>query len=76
MIQRAEKFSPNSVEKDKAILDTVAARLMTAGHQVDTVSEEHQYAPERYDRIMTMGRLPETLDRLRSLPAINSSVGI
>ena len=36
MIQRAEKFSPNSVEKDKAILDTVAARLMTAGHQVDT----------------------------------------
>ena len=25
---------------------------------------------------MTMGRLPETLDRLRSLPAINSSVGI
>ena len=76
MIQRAEKFSPNSVEKDKAILETVGARLMAAGHQVEYVSEEQAFSAEHYDRILTMGRLPETLDRLRHLNAINSSAGI
>ena len=76
MIQRAEMFSPNSVEKDKAILETVGARLMAAGHQVDYVSEEQPIAPEQYDRVMSMGRLPETLDKLRNLDAINSSAGI
>ena len=76
MIQRAERFSPNSVEKDRAILEAVGARLMAAGHRVDYTSEEQEYTPEQYDRIMTMGRLPETLDRLRQTDAINSSVGI
>ena len=76
MIQRAERFSPNSVEKDRAILETVGAKLMAAGHQVDLVSEEAEYAPEQYDRILTMGRLPETLNRLKGLNAINSSAGI
>ena len=76
MVKRAEKFSPNSVEKDKAILETVGARLMAAGHQVDMVSEEQQLAPEHYDRIMTMGRLPETLEKLSELNTINSSAGI
>ena len=76
MVQRAEKFSPNSVEKDRAILETVGARLMAAGHQVDMVSEELLTSPERYDRIMTMGRLPETLDKLSGLQTINSSEGI
>ena len=76
LVQRAEKFSPNSVEKDKAILEAVGARLMAAGHQIDMVSEEALEAPEQYDRIMTMGRLPETLDKLKALNAINSSTGI
>ena len=34
LIQRAPQFSPNSVEKDKAILDAVGARLSAQGHQV------------------------------------------
>lgn len=76
MIQRAERFSPNSVEKDRAILEAVGARLAATGHQVDYVSEEQPYAPERYDRILSMGRLPETLERLRGLNTINSSRGI
>ena len=76
MIQRAEKFSPNSVEKDRAILETVGAKFMAAGHQVDYVSEEQPKAPELYDRVMSMGRLPETLDKLSNLDAINSSAGI
>lgn len=76
MIQRAERFSPNSVEKDRAILETVGAKLTAAGHQVDLVNEEAEYAPEQYDRIMTMGRLPETLAKLQTLNTINSSDGI
>ena len=40
MIQRARQFSPNSVEKDRAILETVAERLRCKGHQVEIVSEE------------------------------------
>ena len=76
MIQRAERFSPNSVEKDLAILETVGAKLAAAGHQVGLVSEQQTFSPAQYDRIMTMGRLPETLDKLRGLNAINSSSGI
>ena len=76
MIQRAERFSPNSVEKDRAILEAVGTRLMAAGHQVDYQSEETLNNPGQYDRIMTMGRLPETLEKLRGLDAVNSSEGI
>lgn len=76
MVQRAERFSPNSVEKDQAILETVAARLMAVGHQVDMVNEENMGVFGSYDRIMTMGRLPETLDKLRTMNTINSSAGI
>ena len=39
MIQRAARFSPNSVEKDLAILEAVAGRLRGEGHEVSVVSE-------------------------------------
>ena len=76
LIQRAERFSPNSVAKDRAILDTVGARLLAAGHEVELVSEQQPFCPEGYDCIYSMGRLPETLARLEGLNAINSSEGI
>ena len=76
LIQRAERFSPNSVAKDRAILETVGARLLAAGHEVDTVSEEQPFSTDGYDRIYSMGRLPETLEKLQGLNAINSSEGI
>jgi hypothetical protein len=76
LIQRAERFSPNSVEKDRAILDTVGARLLAAGHEVESVSEEQPFCSDGYDRIYSMGRLPETLTELEETNAINSSEGI
>lgn len=76
LIQRAERFSPNSVAKDRAILDIVGARLLAAGHEVELVSEQQPFCPEGYDCIYSMGRLPETLARLKGLNAINSSEGI
>ena len=51
LIQRAERFSPNSVENDKAILQAVGARLTAAGHQVDMISELALNVPLAYDAI-------------------------
>ena len=43
MLQRAPQFSPNSVEKDFAILKAVAARLSASGHAVTISSETSQW---------------------------------
>jgi hypothetical protein len=65
MVQRAEQFSPNAVDKDRAILDAVAERLHRQGHQVSTVSETALAVddPNRPEWVFSMGRLPETLRR-------------
>lgn len=76
LIQRAEVFSPNSVEKDRAILHTVGEKLCAAGHEVQMVSEEQPFEPVGYDRIFSMGRLPQTLQRLQGFKVINSSEGV
>ena len=88
MIQRAERFSPNSVEKDLAILEAVAERLRQQGHDV-TILPEDAFGQE-YTRgqevtrvlpqcIFSMSRLPETLQWLKSLQSvkiINSPEGV
>lgn len=76
LIQRAEVFSPNSVAKDKAILEAVGARLLAAGHTVQQVSEQQAFDPSCFDAIFSMGRLPETLDKLKGFNVINASKGI
>ena len=79
MIQRAPQFSPNSVEKDFAILEAVAARLSTQRHEVSIVSEDSLQAIVNADVIFTMGRLPETQQTLKKLSGcciINAPVGI
>ncbi len=80
MIQRAERFSPNSVGKDKAILDSVADKLRQRGCEVRMIQE----TPERPERaevpavVLTMGRLSETLAWLKTLDTriINSPQGV
>ena len=69
MIQRAPQFSPNSVEKDKAILDAVAERLLARGHQVESIVEGESCLSVA-DAIFTMGRLPGTLAALKQLQGI------
>lgn len=59
-IQRDERFSPNSVEKDLAILQAVVGPLG------GTVVPEAQFAACS-DLILSMARLPETLSRLKAL---------
>ena len=84
MIERAEQFSPNSVEKDRAILEAVAERLRLRGCEVTTVSEvslgSHTgsdplcfagFAQEGQTpcAILSMARLPETLEWLKAQDA-------
>ena len=83
-ILRAERFSPNSVEKDRAIMMSVVQRLQDKGYEVDVMSEEvlathHSLLTTgHYTTVLTMGRLPETLSRLKELKikVINAPEGV
>ena len=90
-VSRAERFSPNSVERDKAIFQAVIHRLQEHGDDVRLVSEErlediseyseyseYSECSESYDLVITMARRPETLMWLKSLgvTCVNSPEGI
>ena len=83
-ITRAERFSPNSVEKDRAIMEAVADRLRTRGCEVCIISEDslaspdHPDYPESPDLILTMGRRPETLAWLKysGVEVVNTPEGV
>lgn len=72
MIKRAEVFSPNSIEKDEAILTAVADLLLQRGHEVMSLKEEEVLTADRVwpDTIFTMGRWPTTLDWLKGLQGV------
>lgn len=63
-IYRAERFSPNSVEQDKAILDAVGENLLSRGYDVHYVGE-HSLTRDMYaDVFLTMGRETSAMDIL------------
>lgn len=69
-IYRAKSYSPNMVEKDKAILDSVASKLRIRNHVVECVSEDvidFKDYDFGFDVIFSMARLPKTLHWLKSL---------
>jgi len=63
-IRRAERYSPNCVDKDAAILDGVSQLLLREGYDVRTVGEESAWAVGVASAYISMGRKPETLARL------------
>ncbi len=81
-ISRARNYSPNSVEKDAAILDCVVDRIVNAGFAVATISEEvSQDIRPRYGICLSMGRNAATLDMLdsqesRGAVVMNASRGV
>ena len=86
-VSRAERFSPNSAERDRAIFQAVIDRLQKHGDEIRLVSEDSLSAPESSgypdypgtpDLILTMARRPETLTWLDSfgIVSINSPEGI
>ena len=80
-VSRAERFSPNSVERDRAIFQAVIDRLQRRGDEVFLVSEDSLDPPESPvspDVLLTMARRPGTLRWLASfgVPCINAPEGI
>lgn len=82
-IYRAPRFSPNSQDRDAAILQAVATRL-NAKHEVHLI-EELQFMSSPVDRdiqgVFSMARHPESLTRLKELetkgiPVFNSAQGL
>ncbi len=67
-IYRSEKFSPNMVSNDKAILDAVADELRAKGNEVDTMSEDElsslSYDISDYDKAFGMLRNTDTITKL------------
>lgn len=66
-VGRAERFSPNCVEKDKAILNSVGGVLMAKGYEVRAVAEEKPWPEEVAAAYITMGRSTNTLQRLEEM---------
>ena len=82
-IYRSSRFSPNMERDDMAIMNAVADRLLSCGHQVFRILEDDlsDIGSRTPDKVYTMGRLDKTLDVLQQLEmqgvmVINSSMGI
>ena len=83
-ITRAEQYSPNSVVKDRAIMNAVADRLRKKGWEVCLISEDNLKSLDCQgnqglpDIILTMGRRPETLAWLKHIGVVtvNSPEGV
>lgn len=75
-IYRAKRYSPDSVEKDRAILDATMQKLSTRGFAVSTVSEEAILATSSLPTAscyLSMARSEKVLQMLQDKPCINSS---
>lgn len=79
-IYRAEEFSPNMADCDKAILDCVAEKLSLLGHQIEMQKEEMLKInnSESYSLILSMARRESSLRIIEesNIPAINSPSSI
>lgn len=81
-ILRAEQFSPNSVEKDRAVMMATVALLRAKGCEVTVLSETELCSDDisqgDYSAVLSMGRLPSTLRQLQAMavPVVNSPEGV
>ena len=68
-VSRAERFSPNSVEKDAKILDCLCKALMHYGYGVETRGEESVGLSVKKRVYVSMARSAEALDFLSEAEA-------
>jgi hypothetical protein len=76
-VQRSERFSPNSVDKDRLILEAVGRELsqLTEGGEVPVVGEEAWVAaPTKADVILSMARTEDALRLEAQLEAAGTTV--
>lgn len=76
-VYRDNRYSPNSAEKDRAILDAVGKRLSARGHSVSFVHEKELNVVNA-DLCLSMARSPEALRILSEsgVRCVNSAEGI
>ena len=55
-VSRAQRYSPNSVERDAAIFKIVCANLLASGAEVAVVDEDELRNAEGYEAIFSMAR--------------------
>ena len=80
-IGRAERYSPNSVDKDAAILRCVADVLRQKGFDVETTAETDFGGGIGADAYLSMGRAARTLEQLAGLEekgavVVNGTAGV
>lgn len=80
-ISRAERFSPNSVDKDAAILEGAADELRRAGYEVVILAETDFSGAADALACISMGREPSTVEMLKRMesagvPVVNSGSGV
>lgn len=80
-VYRSSIYSPNSVEKDKRILDAVAEGLKNKDFAVDVISEDELYDEMHYDVVFSMARSEGAIQILSSFAkngalVINSAIGL
>lgn len=71
-IYRDERFSPNSVKNDRAILDAVLSKLHR--HDVVAISEQQLNEQHRAALYLSMGRLPRTIKLLKQFEHQNQAI--
>lgn len=77
-VRRDDRFSPNSIENDREILQTVCRLL---GNDIEMVDETRLSETCDADVYLSMGRLPETIRLLKTFEdqgaiVINSAYGV
>ena len=78
LVYRAPQYSPNAVVKDRAVLEETGHNLLLQGVDIQYIDEERLTDCLNTDMILTMGRLPQTQERLaeaeeKGIPVINSA---
>ena len=66
-VSRAERYSPNSVAKDAAILENVSQKLRRYGYDVDTIGEDELTIDSIADVYVSMSRSERAASILRRL---------
>ena len=80
-VYRAERYSPNSAERDRAIMDAVAEVLAGRGFDVAQTDEDSLHAGAAADVVLSMARSARALDVLDRMQAggtlvVNSAAGV
>ncbi len=73
-VYRAERFSPNSVEKDRSIIEAAGRLLHDMGHEVRFVKEAMLGDNDNADVILSMARESRTLDILEEKEKLGTLV--